>query len=169
MTHVNDLVVHSLDASASKTTIEPILSLSDQIFNTAASSPTHHSSLDEWHKRLSLPSSVLLYARDTSPSSTEGRLVGFMFAHTKTDSSLPCQILHIWLAGVTEQARGTGIFAALMMAVEQHARKHDIQELSVCTYPGKFGKMFAILQKTGWKVWAWMEGGEKVLMIKTVL
>ncbi|KAK5294703.1 hypothetical protein LTR99_009509 [Exophiala xenobiotica] len=145
MTHVNDLVVHSLDASASKTTIEPILSLSDQIFNTAASSPTHHSSLDEWHKRLSLPSSVLLYARDTSPSSTEGRLVGFMFAHPKTDSSLPCQTLHIWLAGVTER------------------------ELSVCTYPGKFGKMFAILQKTGWKVWAWMEGGEKVLMIKTVL
>jgi GNAT superfamily N-acetyltransferase len=70
---------------------------------------------------------------------------------------------------VTEQARGAGIFAALMMTVEQHARIYDIQELSVCTYPGKFGKMFAILQKTGWKVWAWMEGGEKVLMHKTVL
>jgi GNAT superfamily N-acetyltransferase len=125
--------------------------------------------LDEWHKRLSLPSSVLLYARDTGTPSTEEGPVGFILAHPKNGSTLPSQTLHIWLAGVTEQARGAGIFAALMMAFEQHARKHDIQELSVCTYPGKFAKMFAILQKTGWKVWAWMEGGEEVLMIKIVL
>ena len=103
MAHVNDLVVHSLDASASKGTIEPILSLSNKIFNTASSSPTHHSSLDEWHKRLSQPTSVLLYARDSNPSSTEGRPVGFIFLHPKSDSSLPSQTLHIWLAGVAEQ------------------------------------------------------------------
>lgn len=169
MALVNDLVVHSLDASASKGTIEPILSLSNKIFNTASSSPTDHSSLDEWHKRLSQPTSVLLYARDSNPSSTEGRPVGFIFSHPKSDSSLPSQTLHIWLAGVAEQARGTGIFAALMMAIEQHARRHGVHELSVCTYPGKFGKMFTILQKTGWKVRAWLEDGEKVLMRKSLL
>lgn len=86
----------------------------------------------------------------------------------KADSALPHPTLHVWLAGVSESARGTGIFAALMSEVEGHARSLDVAALSVATFPAKFEKMYAILQKQGWKAREWTESGRKVLMTKTL-
>ncbi|EXJ84926.1 hypothetical protein A1O3_05601 [Capronia epimyces CBS 606.96] len=207
--------VHVLKAGASKTALQPILDLSNRIFDTTLMPPTHHSSLDEWHTRLSSHSTIggaiLVSAiattdltlpsrackettRDfsssptseiepvktswttddlTAPSSTSGpEPVGFIFAIPKTSSSLPCPTLHIWLAGVADQARGTGVFAALMSEVEKHARgdgigvdQVQVQALTVCTFPARFGRMFAILQKQGWDVRERMDDG-KVLMMK---
>jgi len=77
-------------------------------------------------------------------------------------------MLHVWLAGVSEEARGTGVFAALMGTVENHARTLDIGALSVATFPAKFGKMYTILQKQGWEAKEWTESDNKVLMMKTL-
>jgi hypothetical protein len=170
--------VHTLDSSSPISSIEPVLSLSNQIFDTQSSSPTHHSSLEEWSIRLNNPNSILVYGSlnrpppsssvpiDSASADPTPRIIGFIFAHLKTESALPHPTLHIWLAGVSENARGTGVFAALMSKVESHARSVDIEGLSVATFPTRFGKMYAILQKQGWEARDWKEGGKKVLMMK---
>ncbi|KAG9775176.1 hypothetical protein KCU88_g5156, partial [Aureobasidium melanogenum] len=197
--------IHRIPAGdVSPTRIQPILDLSNLIFDTARSPPTHHSSIEVWRQRLSpplpgsgLPAPILVYATATegfksesSSSTTNNDPIGhddhvgspigqdqvgsppiaFVFAIPRTDSdpSIPSPTLHIWLAGVSEQARGTGVFAALMAEVEQHARqdRSEVKVMSVCTYPKRFGKMFAILQRQGWEIRQWLEDGEKVLFVK---
>lgn len=87
----------------------------------------------------------------------------------KTDDAvLPFPTLHIWLAGVSDKARGSGIFAALMGEVEDHARSKGVKALSVATFPDEYAKMYAILQKQGWEVKDWRDNGRKVLMIKAI-
>ncbi|KAL6253014.1 hypothetical protein RBB50_000734 [Rhinocladiella similis] len=169
MAHSSNFTIHSLDSTASKEAIQPILSLSNYIFGTSLSPPTHHSSLDEWHQRLSQPDSIILYATSCGSSDTGGEeALGFIFAHAKLDPRLPTRTLHIWLAGTTATARGKGVFAALMTTLAQHSQSRGIEMLSVCTFPQTFSKMFAILQKTDWTVQAWFEDGKKVLMSKPV-
>ncbi|KIW11597.1 hypothetical protein PV08_10898 [Exophiala spinifera] len=175
-----DFTIHNLDSStASKDgAIRAILALSNHIFDTSSGPPTHHSSLDEWYRRLSRPDSIVVYAtpppsgsrdpeREGAPNPGDEAL-GFIFAHAKVDPQLPTRTLHVWLAGTTARARGKGVFAALMKTLEQHARTRGIGTLSVCTFPDTFSNMFAILQKTGWTVQAWLEDGKKVLMSKPV-
>jgi GNAT superfamily N-acetyltransferase len=65
-----------------------------------------------------------------------------------------------------QKARGSGVFAALMSEVEKYARAQRVKALSVCTFPEKFEKMFAILQKQGWEGVEWREEHHKVLMMK---
>ncbi|KAL2423277.1 hypothetical protein ABEF95_003306 [Exophiala dermatitidis] len=189
--------IHLIPAGdVSPSSIQPILDLSNRIFDTARSPPTHHSSIEVWRERLSppppgsgLPAPILVYATATegwkseSSSSTTnndptghddhvGSPIGFIFAISRTDPdpSIPSPTLHIWLAGVSEEARGTGVFAALMAEVEQHARRDEnesrVKVMSVCTYPKRFSKMFAILQRQGWEIRQWLEDGEKVLFVK---
>ncbi|KAK5057832.1 hypothetical protein LTR84_011833 [Exophiala bonariae] len=180
--------LHTLDASSPRTSLEPVLRLSNRIFNTTASEPTHHSSLDEWCARLRQKDSILVYgstAPDESidPASADGmpkrggqvqvqtqarEVVGFVFAVVKTEPALPFPTLHVWLAGVSERARGSGVFAALMSRVQHHARSKGVNGLSVATFPATFGKMYAILLKQGWEAREWKEEGKKVLMIKAI-
>ena len=176
--------IRKLRPGASKETIEPLLGLSNQIFDTASAPPTRFSSLEEWLSRLSQPSSILVFStkltaplavtplssrETTTPSPVPMTLpTGFVFAHIKSDPNIPCPTLHIWLAGVSEQARGTGLFAAMMREVETHARSERIDTLSVATFPEKFAKMFSILQKQGWEIRDWREEGKKVLLTKRV-
>lgn len=226
--------IHRLGPGASREAIQPVLDLSNRIFDTASLPPSHHSSLDEWHRRLSLHSptggvsSILVYAttsakesprlnsnghveqnesgpgtpfasgsenkpaasssntrstttQDTSSLSSKSTStadhgpVGFIFASPQKYASLPYPTLHIWLAGVPDWARGTGVFAALMDEVEKHARgdsegegggrQAKLPALSVCTFPARFPRMFAILQKQGWEVKEWMDEG-KVFLVK---
>lgn len=168
------LSINKLIPSASqeddKATIQSVLDLSNCIFDTGSSPPTHHSSLDAWCQRLAKPSAILVYGSSTTSSNSDSpSLTGFIFVNPRSkDPALPYPTLHIWLAGVSENARGTGVFAAMMDVVERHARDKAFEALSVCTFPERFGKMFAILQKQGWEVRAWMEDGKKVLMMKRV-
>lgn len=105
---------------------------------------------------------------DSTSGDPTPEIIGFIFAHLRNEAALPHPTLHIWLAGVSENARGTGLFAALMRKVESHARSVDIEGLSVATFPAKFGKMYAILQKQGWEARDWKEDGKKVLMMKSL-
>lgn len=182
MALVSPFAIYTLGPGTSNTAIEPVLELSNQIFDSTSSPRTHHSSLEEWHKRLSQPNSILLYGTgspslpaeqvrnndETFSSSAASRPIGFIFAHPKSDPSLPCPTLHIWLAGISEKARGMGLFAALMDKVEEGARSKGIQALSVCTFPAIFARMFAILQTQGWEVKMWMNNGTKALLTKRV-
>lgn len=107
-------------------------------------------------------------SEDATPVGQAREVVGFVFAHVKTDAALPYPTLHVWLAGVSERARGTGVFMALMGIVEAHARSLGVKGLSVATFPDTFAKMYAILLKQGWEAREWKEGGRKVLMMKTL-
>ncbi|KEF62445.1 uncharacterized protein A1O9_00417 [Exophiala aquamarina CBS 119918] len=172
--------IHKLDSTALASNLEPVLNLSNLIFDTQSSRPTHHSSLEEWSIRLSRPDSILVYSTSSSSQYSPPRLstsistdpapvvLGFVFAHMKSDRTLPHPTLHIWLAGVSEDTRGTGVFAALMSKVEDHARSLSIGALSVATFPAKYEKMYTILQKQGWEEREWTERGRKVLMMKPI-
>jgi hypothetical protein len=183
MAQLKSFTIYTLGSGTSKAAIEPVLDLSNEIFASTSSPPTHHSSLEEWHRRLSQPVSILVCGTETSLSVTSRQVttnnkarpsfapfgpIGFIFAHRRPCPSLPYPTLHIWLAGVSERARGMGLFAALMDEVERHARNEGIQTLSVCTFPATFGQMFAILQTHAWEVKVWMDDGKKVLMTKGV-
>ncbi|EXJ85709.1 hypothetical protein A1O1_06077, partial [Capronia coronata CBS 617.96] len=190
-----------LQVGASKKDLQPVLDLSNRIFDTAPLPPSPHSSLDEWHGRLSLRfiapssesthdpklagrSSAIEGSKHHSSLSTDRDTdiqdpIGFVFASPKTYPSLPHPTLHVWLAGIAERARGTGVFAALMAEVETHARNTNggvgvdvkagqghVQALSICTFPARFSRMFSILQREGWQVKEWMDDGQKVLLVK---
>jgi GNAT superfamily N-acetyltransferase len=150
---------HTLLANAPASTLQPLLSLNNQIFatDTSTSTPsTHHSSLPEWQNRLNSPLSIIAYATlPTSDNPTDSNSpslpVGFIFAHPKQHPDQSSPALHIWLAGVLPASRGTGMFPRLMQMAEGHAREKGVRMLSVATFPAKFEKMYAILTKTGWE------------------
>jgi GNAT superfamily N-acetyltransferase len=169
---------HTLGTGASRREVELILELSNKIFGVESLSPsTHHSSLDEWMKRLSQRGSILAYVSmdrtvtDISSATivtwtSDGPAVGFVFAFIKTEPAITVPTMHIWLAGVSEQARGGGVFAALMHEVEKWARIQGVKALSVSTHPAKYERMFSILLKQGFKVKEKNASLGKVLLMK---
>ena len=118
----------------------------------------------EWQSRLTLPNSIVFYA--TTPMS--GKPLGFFFAHPRTQPEIGHELFHIWLVGVDPNSRGLGIFPLLMDRMKQHARDCGYSELTICTRPKQFDKMYRILCEHGWQEVAWrlMEDGElqQVLM-----
>lgn len=141
--------------------------LSVAIFSPYFSTTEHnHPSFDfsEWQRRLTFSHSVVYYA---TKSETDKPL-GFFFAHPRTQPEIGHELLHIWLVGVDPDSRGLGIFPFLMDRMKQHARNCGYSELTICTRPKQFQKMYRILGEHGWQEVAWrlMEDGElqQVLM-----
>jgi GNAT superfamily N-acetyltransferase len=157
------------DASASD--IQPVLDLSNAIFSTEGAVSTHHGSLKEWQSRLAERNSIVVYAstRKKDDFLATGPPIGFIFAHPRHGSSTEeAHSIHIWLAGISPASRGGGIFQGLMNELDAHARERNISKLSVCTYPAKFGTMYRILLKTGWRQVEELDGG-KVLLRKNLV
>lgn len=159
---------HILQAGSPPSAIQPVLDLNNTIFGVDASA-THHNSLTEWQKRLDDPASIIAYATLSAAAAAaaetvdESALVGFIFAHPKTHAGESTPVLHIWLAGVLPASRGTGMFHGLMDRVEEQARRKGVKTLSVATFPARFEKMYAILNKTGWSGEKDAGGGKVVL------
>lgn len=160
-------LVQGADPSA----LQPILLLSNTIFGVGPSQPaTHHSSLAEWSNRLNDPESIIACATQASDGDAS-KPVGFIFAYPKKFQSLnDSPGLHIWLSGVSEDCRGGGVFGFLMCMVERFASERRFQRMTVATFPSKFGRMYAVLLKTGWKLVDDVDMGEegKVLLTKEV-
>jgi len=51
-----------------------------------------------------------------------------------------------------------------MDKVKVHARNLGFQEITVCTYPNRFAKMYRILNENGWQEVCWLQEDVKVLM-----
>jgi ribosomal protein S18 acetylase RimI-like enzyme len=136
-----------------------ILGLSDSIFKPESES--HHTSLEEWRKRLSDPASSIIYLalRPNDQLSVSSRYlspVGFIFAHPRSHpeplKSGYTQSLHIWLAGVLEEYRGRKCLDTMINALIELERKQrgpessTILVLTVCTTPSRFPSMWSWLK-----------------------
>ena len=148
---------------------QSILDMCRSIFspNTPVEDLPRYYQLSEWDSHISMPNSVIFYM--TNPASNPpSRPIGFFFAVPRTQPEIGHELLHISLAGVDPESRGLGIFPLLMEKVKEHARSHGYPEMTVCTFPGRFEKMYRILGSNGWEEVAWPMKDEKVLMKLTV-
>lgn len=169
------ITIDVLPEAPSDDEVQAILKLSNGIFNTATQEPpTHHSSLDEWHRRLRYPGAIIIRAglhvsrkdlQNKAPVTPVGFIFGYRTKQTVGDGK-EVEAGHIWLAGVYESYQGQGIFGDLMKVFEQYATENGLEWISVATFPKRYGRMFGLLEKTGWK--EARREGEKVVMMKKV-
>jgi GNAT superfamily N-acetyltransferase len=138
-----------------------ILALSISVFEPDAPGedlrPT--SQLSTWGKHIQLPGATLFYAMNST-----SQPIGFFFLLPRTIPEIGHELLHIWIACVHPASRGLGIFPRLTDKVKAHARELGYPEITVCTYPNRFTKMYRILSQNGWQEVCWPEKDVKVLM-----
>lgn len=134
----------------------------------------HHTSLEEWRKRLSDPASNIIYLalqpNDQFPvSSRNPSAAGLLFAHPRSHpeplKNGCTQSLHIWLAGVSEEYRGRRCLDIMVNALIELERKQRGPEpstmlvLTVCTTPLRFPSMWSWLKaRKQWvleREWVW--------------
>jgi GNAT superfamily N-acetyltransferase len=141
------------------------LALSRSIFepDTAEQDRPPTSQLSTWEKHIELPGSKLILATNSSHQP-----VGFFFVVPRTHPEIGYELPHIWIACVDTASRGLGIFPHLTNKVKAHAMNLGYQEITVCTYPEVFPKMYRILRQHGWKEVAWPKKDVKVLMRYTL-
>jgi len=137
-----------------------VLALSDAVFEPAK--PSKYSSLDHWNAKLALPGAFILFTKDQSFDQPSA----FVFALPTVYRELGKEMMHVWMAGVLPDARGSGQFRKLMQAVANHSRG-SMLDLSVCTVPGMYPEMFRILLKHGWKIVAVRSEG-KILLSRAI-
>ena len=120
--------------------------------------------LSVWQHRITLPNAVVFYAT----TSTSSQPLGFFFAIPRTQPEIGQELLHIWLVAVDPGSQGLGIFPLLLERMKEHAGSCGYQQMTICTRPKQFHKMYRILGENGWQEVAWrqMEDGEwqQVLM-----
>ncbi len=124
-------------------------------------------SSDIWKQHIGLPGASIFYATNTASTKPDEPL-GFLFVVPRTQPLIGVELLHIKIAAVDEQSRGFGVFPFLLDRVKQLAARCGYREITVCTFPGRFQKMYRMLSSNGWKVVGWPVQNEKILMKLTV-
>lgn len=156
------IIVHAITAdNATDDELSNGLELCRSVFAYPGDSERSSHQLGPWQQYIQQSESVLLLA--THGSAFE-RPLGLIFVVLRAAPEIGVSLPHIWLAGVEAESRGLGLFVALMDRAVEHASSHGHKEMTVCTYPARFEKMYRILQQTGWQEVARREGGQKVLM-----
>lgn len=139
----------------------PLFTLSQEVFSAPGDDQRSSHQLEAWRGYLQQQGAVLLYA---TSSDLPRKPLGLLFIQPRTAPEIGYSLPHIWIAAVDPESRGKGIFAMLMQRAIEHVRELKEKEMTVCTYPARFKKMYRILQQTGWKEVARRENGDKVLM-----
>ena len=172
-----------LSREAEDAVVASITQLSNSIFCPKWGS--RYASLEEWKRRLSDPSSSIIYLvpHSNSPPASSGddqppvpQPVAFLFAHPRShpeplkDGS--SQSLHIWLAGVSEEYRGRSCLDSMVNALidlernRRGSKSSPMPTLTVCTTPSKFPLMWSWLRaRTRWVVEKELEGGKVLLSL----
>jgi GNAT superfamily N-acetyltransferase len=115
--------------------------------------------LSNWQELLSRPESILFYALNAVQHP-----IGFFFVESRIHPEVGYRLPHVWIACVDPKSRGLGLFPRLMEKTKAHATGLGYAEITVCTYPQRFTKMYRILCQNGWQKVCWLQEGEKVLM-----
>ncbi|KAF4579701.1 N-acetyltransferase domain-containing protein [Pleurotus pulmonarius] len=174
-----------------------ILALSNSIFSAIPRDPgahdeqthqSHHGSLNEWLRRLSLPGAFIVYLTQCEPSSVSvyppnpyppksEEIVAFVFVHPRTHDDVPLSSRetisgHVWIAGVRPDLRRLGCLERIMQRVEAEVREaalasdSDRREtpVTICTVPSRFPAMWTWLLARNWNVEREMKG--KIMLSK---
>ena len=118
----------------------------------------HHAQLSTWGELLRVPDAIIFYATNNS-----GQPIACFFVVPRTQELIGYELLHIWNACVQPESRGLGLFPALLEKVKAYAIERGQQEITVCTYPATFCKMYRILSQNGWEEVGWPKE-DKILM-----
>lgn len=163
--------------------IASIIRLSSSIFGPLPE--PRYTSLEEWKRRLSDPSSSIVYLvpqpdNDKSPppvSSGDDQSpvpppVAYLFAYPRSHpeplKNGSSQSLHIWLVGVLEEYRGRGSLDIMVNALIEHLERKrweseppSMPTLTVCTNPTRFPSMWSWLRaRTWWVLEKEFDGGK---------
>ncbi len=152
-----------------ETTFCRLLNLARHVFQptatTAELEPSMHRKL--WEENMARAKACISYAVNTVSPDPE-QPIGLFFNFPRTEPDIGRELLHIWLAAVDPASSGMGVFPLLLTADKEHARRCGYGELTVCTYPGRFEKMYRILRANDWQEVSWPRENEKVLMKTSV-
>ncbi|KAF7186339.1 hypothetical protein HII31_12414 [Pseudocercospora fuligena] len=155
--NINAITAENLSDDA----LIPLFTLSQGVFSSPGDDQRPSHRLEAWRGSLQQQGAILLYA---TSSDSPRKPLGLLFIQPRTAPEIGHSLPHIWIAAVDPESRGQGIFALLMQRAVKHVRELEEKEMTVCTYPARFKKMYRILQQTGWKEVAWRENGDQVLM-----
>ncbi|KAF9784996.1 hypothetical protein BJ322DRAFT_801853 [Thelephora terrestris] len=162
---------------------EKAMELSNSIFNPGSES--HHTSLEEWKRRISDPASSIIYlvpqlggGSSALPGDDEPPLpprpVAFLFAHPRSHPE-PLkngftQSVHIWFAGVSKEYRGRRCLDTVVDALVELEKKRrgsdqsSMSTLTVCTTPSRFPSMWNWLRaRPQWVAEKEWDGGKVML------
>ena len=141
--------------------LRQLLALTISVFepDTPAEDLTGACQLSAWEQHIQVPGAILFYAMNSA-----NQPVGLFFAVPRTMPEIGHELLHIWAACVDPASRGLGLFPRLMDKVKAHAQNLGYPEITVCTYPNRFTKMYRILNQHEWEEVCWLEKDVKVLM-----
>lgn len=141
--------------------LQQILALSKSVFepDTPPEGLPPNQQVPAWQKQILLPGARIFYVTDSGKQP-----VGFFFVIPRTHQEIGSERLHIWIACVTPASRGLGIFPSLTEKAKAHARSLGYSEITVCTFPKRFTKMYRILNQNGWEEVCWLQKDVKVLM-----
>jgi hypothetical protein len=143
-----------------ETVLPELISLSKTIFPSDPLAPARTSEREGiWRERLEDPTSSIIYltlASDTSkpvallcvyPRSHVPPLnIPYTNSSTQGKGAIVGESMHIWLAGVREDVRKHGCLATMMHELD------NLEVVTICTFPEKFGNMWRWLTKRGWQV-----------------
>lgn len=91
----------------------------------------------------------------------DGELAGYNLGYPVDD-----QEFHLWMGGVAERFRGTGLATHLLEEEERLAKEQGYRILTVNTYQEKFPVMFSFLSRHGYSIYKQEEKdwrGDKVI------
>lgn len=157
------LLCHRITSAEPRTDIlRDLQQLSVSVFQpyfqeTAQEHPSFDFSVWEYH--ITLPNAVVFYAT----TSTSSQPLGFFFGIPRTQPEIGHELFHIWVVAVEPNSRDLGIFPLLMDQIKQHARGCGYREMTICTRPRQFHKMYRILGKHGWEEVTWRKEEDGVL------
>lgn len=176
-----------------------ILALSNSVFSAIPRDPgvhdeqtckSHHGSLSEWLRRISLPGAFIVYLTRCEPTPIHiyppnpyppksEEIVAFAFVHPRAHDDVPLSSRetrsdHIWIAGVRPDIRRLGCLERMMQSVEAEIREATLRSdadrretpVTICTVPSRFPVMWSWLLARNWNVEREMKG--KILLSKHV-
>lgn len=163
------LTAESLDL---KQKLPIILKLSNDIFQTDPTSK--YASLSLWRERISRPGAVIVYAAASAQEDSESvddsqacAPFAFLFCHPRHHDPPLCsgasETPHIWLAGVLLDQRSQGLLDKMIRASELESGN---TQMTVCTTPETYPRMWSWLLRRNWTVERELSGG-KVLLSKS--
>lgn len=154
------LYCHTIDSTnASDDAVEQLFNLSTAVFEEFPEEDENSSAgrtepgsrvLSTWLSNIQHPSAIIAYITP-NPTPNPPTALGVFFGVTRTQPEIGYELFHLRVAAVRSESRGLGIFPVLMDRIKRHARNCGHSEMTVCTYPKRFVKMYRILREHGWE------------------
>lgn len=116
-------------------TLDEAITISKEIFHPSAKEVEEYHNKEDWNTKIRKDGLLIVAYVKNEP-------VAFVLSYIKEVSSL-----HIWVGGILEKFRGSGLWTGMYEKIEKYARDKNFQKLTLNTYKDKFPIMYQFATK----------------------